>query len=157
MKRIILAILCLCVFASFTVAQDSTKNLVFGGFRYDNGPLFSFGYARDIVKGPAGSLYTFNYTDFGNYQSVNSEIAYMFNYNKFYVGPIAGPNSDWYGASELPGPAVNYIVGAAGGLLAYNFTTDWGAWAYGKYKFTFADDNMYKDGFVAGLGLYYSF
>ncbi len=161
MKKFIIAILAVVMLSGACIAQDVTKNIVFMGGRYDKVPVLSFGYATPID----GNLWSFSYVDAGQFQALNTEVAYLFSIDKtvwiidkIYIGPIAGPNAEWYGANTDDNvPTINYIVGAAGGLLALDISPTIGAWGYGKYKFTFQEDNMYKDGFAVGLGLFYRF
>jgi hypothetical protein len=138
-------------------SQEADDNLFFAGYRYDEGPIASFGYGRNI----SGGLWTFQYADWGNYQTWNSEVAYLFFpdflNNKVFVGPIAGPDTDWLNTAEDDDlETIVYLNGAAGAIAGTHFSGDWGIWGYGKYKFAL-EDNLYIDGWHCGVGFYYSF
>jgi hypothetical protein len=133
--------------------EPAPDNLIFMGVRYGDIPklpLVSIGYGGNIT----GNLWNFTYTDVGNYQSLNTELAFMKKFGKLSIGPLAGPNADWQTSDNADG--ISYLVGAAGLLTAYDFK-EFGVWGYIKYKFTLSDDNLYKDGYVGGIGIFHRF
>ena len=140
------------------VAQESpvAQNLLFVGGMYDDGGEYTM--AVGVGAPIAGRLWSFNYTNVGEYGSLSTEVAFMLNKGGtgFYVGPIAGPGIDWTSENELP--AVAYVVGAGGFVLGYDLNANVGAWGYGKYKFSMdGDDVLYQDGYSVGFGVYKRF
>lgn len=132
---------------------ESYRTIVFGGVRFieNSGTLVSFGIGSPIA---GSNVYLFNYTDVGRYGSISTEAAYLFTpAARLYVGPLAGPNVDWVGQSAVADP-ITYLTGAAGAVVGYNFSGNWGAWGYGKYNFSFAGDTKYQAGYLVGVGLY---
>jgi len=153
---ITLGLICFLSVAS-VVAQESNPNVVFGGFRYDQGIIVSGGYATNVNDG----LWSFNYIDFGNAQVANIELGYLWDMSfiakKLYLGVIAGPNTDWVGAAENDdASAITYLLGAAGGVACYNISDSWGLWGYTKYRFAL-EENAYKNMYLGGGGLFYRF
>jgi hypothetical protein len=153
MKKLLL-ILLLAVLPVAASAQDGTT--MFTGFRMDDGLLLSVGASFDLGKG----FYLLEYTDVGHYASLNTEFTYLTGVpfiSKLRIGPIAGPDSDWFGENNDNLAAVQYWSGASGVLVVYDFTEGFGAWGFGKYKFALDKDaNFYPEGSVFGAGVYVS-
>ena len=160
MKRITLILVAVAFMLLLPInpasAQDASS-VGFAGFRYDDGPLLSIGVANRL----SGDIWLFNYTDLGHYGSLSTEISYFLTSawndtpNAMGFGLIAGPDVDWLNTNpddEIP--TISYLVGAGGFIGYFNFTDEVGIWGYGKYKFTFENDNLYQDGMAFGVGLH---
>ena len=136
-------------------AQEA--NLFWGGAQYDDGVNVGFGFGRDIGEGLwGGNIWTFGNASVGAESSLNGEVALLFTVkDKFYIGPVAGPNVDW--VNDPPTSGLAYLSGAGGGLLGYDISEKTGLWLVGKFKYTFEADNMYRDGWVVGAGGFWRF
>ena len=150
-----LLILCvLVVFVTTAGAQVEEKsNLGWVGYRHDGGNLLSFGVGHDF----GGGLWTFTGANLGEYGEWSIfEVAFLVSpFGKFLIGPIAGPTVDW--VENPPVSELTYIAGAAGGLASYQFSESAGLWGYAKYKFSWKEDDLYRDGTAIGGGLFYLF
>lgn len=157
---LLLALLMLLALPAFSQEEDP-NNMVIASVRYDEGILVSGGYAPNI----AGGLWAMFYADFGNYESVNTELAYFIPFSEnLYIGPVAGPNADWYNleTDSITGTfdysnVINYVAGAAGGMVFVKASDHWGVTAYAKRKFALESGNLYPDGWIYSLGFSYSF
>ena len=136
MLSIILLTSVLCFGAGDSNAQDA--NIGWAGVRVDDGARFSLGYGKDLGVGFKG----------GHFWVLTA-------FDKLHFGPVAGPNVDWVDAPPADGLA--YLSGAGGGLVCYDLWADGGLWGYGKFKYTFEADNLYRDGWATGGGLYIRF
>ena len=144
-----MAVILLIVFTNVSYGQDKA---FFGGMRYDDGFLLSYGTAVPLND----NLWTFEYFTWGDpYGDLNVELAYIVPvYKGLNLGVLAGPNVDWYDDAGDGINPVAYLIGASGGVATWDFG-DLGLWGYYKYKFTFdPDGNQYQDGYAAGGGLY---
>jgi len=141
----------------FGAAQAQEANLGWAGIRADDGVRFSLGYAHDLGVGfKGGHVWLMTGTNVGSESSWDiAEVALLFSSGDFYFGPVAGPNVDWVDAP--PADALAYLSGAGGGLLGVDVWDTYGLWAYGKFKYTFEADNLYRDGWAVGGGLYVRF
>ena len=144
------------VTATFAQEEPVAENLLFVGGVLDEGNEYTL--ALGVGAPVAGRLWSFSYTNVGEYGSLSTELAFMLNKSGsgFYIGPIAGPGVDWTSENDLP--AVAYIVGAGGLVLGYDINPNVGIWGYGKYKFHLdGDDVLYQDGGSIGAGIYKRF
>lgn len=158
MKTIISVILLASVVTFSTVSAED-PNLMWVGARGDDGFKMSFGYGRDLGETPVfgGHTWLMTGTNVGSESSWDIlEVALVFSpIANMYVGPLAGPNVDWVDTQPQSGLA--YLSGAAGGLLCYDVSEDVGLWGYSKFNYTFEADNLYRDGWQGGGGLYVRF
>ena len=156
MLSIILLTSVLCFGAGDSDAQDA--NIGWAGVRVDDGARFSLGYGKDLGVGfKGGHFWVLTGTNVGAESSWDiAEISLLFTaFDKLHFGPVAGPNVDWVDAPPADGLA--YLSGAGGGLVCYDLWADGGLWGYGKFKYTFEADNLYRDGWATGGGLYIRF
>jgi hypothetical protein len=159
MKQL-LAIILIVVCVGSVAAQEPVvpKTAIFSGVIYDSdigssGKQLSGRYG--LVQNITGALFIMPNVEFGKYNSLATEVALLFSNetSPWIFGILAGPNVDWVYPAEDP---ITYLNGAAGGLIAYDMG-DFGFWLGGKYKFSIADDDMFNDGFLAGIGVYSQF
>lgn len=78
---------------SITLAQqtDEVTTFAFGGLRYNDGLLISYGIATQLS---IGNLWTLEYGNFGHdYGDVSAELVYIARPTEaLYLGLLAGPN-----------------------------------------------------------------
>jgi hypothetical protein len=162
---IVLAFALLFGMAQAQTIEVEKNQAVFGGAKYLNDAAgkktlsFSGGYAFKI-----GPLWSYNTVEIGaeRYGAVSTEIGFpisiMATPSGFTLSGVllAGPNADWVGVSDSLG-YINYLVGAAGGLLNGEWPNGVGISLGGKYKFRFEEETLYQDGFVFGLNLFKRF
>lgn len=141
------------------IVNDNPSGLsaVFGGavYDFDNGLSLKAGGVTKMW----GNLYSFTHVNAGSYGSFDQDLGYFFHKEVIGLncnfGLLAGPNADWINIPDGQ-PAILYMVGAGGGILAVDVTDAVGLWTMAKYKFAL-EDNNYEDGIVLGGGLYLRF
>lgn len=154
MRRILLTFLVMILSASFCMADDSTEvKLLFGGVRHDDvGLHVSTGVGCCLT----GGLWTLNYVDAGGQSSFSTELAYLCRpfgaLPKLTLGMVAGPNTVWQPGDH----PIAYLVGATGGIVAYDMNNKYGLWSYAKYRFEVENKGFLED-WLFGVGLYYRF
>lgn len=122
-------------------------------FRYDDGGLFSIGIAKYVGDG----LWTIPFVDVGHYGTLGGEVAKIWELSPaFSAGLLAGPAVDWIETGPSTDPLV-YLTGAGGALATWRFSGEWYAVGWMKYKFSFEQENLYQNGWQAGIGLGYWF
>lgn len=136
-------------------AQDA--NLFWIGGEYSDGMNVEFGLGRDIgMDFLGGHLWGFGKGSISAESWLHGEAALLFSVkDKFYIGPLAGPNVDWI--NSPPSSGLAYLSGAGGVLAGYDVTIKSGLWACAKYKYTFEAENMFRDGWMVGAGGYVRF
>lgn len=164
MKKLSLVLTFLLVFSLTSFAQEKS-NIGFGGGRYDSdeGFIVNVGYGRQI----SGPLWTLGYFDLGLDRDIGAEVG-VFTSLKFIqdtklfrnlgIGLLAGPGVDWIGDGN--GEEVDftsYFRGAGGGIFYYNITQIFGISVFGKYKFSFDNQNQYVSGWIAGANAFLRF
>lgn len=148
--KIKLLILILLLMAIGVQAQEQT--MMFGGFNHNTQSGFIMGGGYQITN----NVWQFMYNELGREGEVNIETAYMISVpaatgwetKGLYFGLLAGGGNDW---TELS----SYVTGATGAVAAYDFSVKTGLWAYGKYKFSFKENDLYEDGVAFGAGFYF--
>lgn len=151
MKKLLITLLAVTMVAGTINAQTTPGLIGFAGARYDDGFVLSYGLEIPI----SGSLSAINYVDWGKYGSVNAEVAFtMKPFTGTYIKLLAGPDATWIDPQDNP---VVYLVGAAGAVVAKDFSPKVGGWFYGKYKFKFDNGAGFQNGSDFGAGLFYRF
>lgn len=190
MKLLSIAVLTVMLLMSNTVlAQDSVvvvedktpTKIGFGGFRWDDGAIGSYGTG---IKIPATDVWLFTYADFGkDGQSGNVEAAYLVNirdvyndipflskvpvlsqimnhtiFDKIIAGPILGPDFDIVDTgSEEESGHTSYLRGAIGFMGVYQLFDKSGISGYVKKKLSLDNESMAGNNWVAGGALYIAF
>lgn len=166
MKLIKYVFILIMVLSVTAFGQEVTNNIGFAGGRYDSddGVIFNLGYGKRI----SGPLFTAGYLDIGLNKNIGAEAFVttslsFINDNPIFsnigIGLLAGPGVDWTGETS-DNEEINfttYIMGAAGGMVYYNITPQFGIFGFGKYKFDFEGENNYVDGWIAGGNLFIRF
>lgn len=161
MKRLLILLILLALPFSVAVkaqepiaAQPSPGMIGFVAARYTeavdttSGILVSVGLGTRLSN--SSKVWTFVYTDVGQYGSISAEIAYIFLISsKLSVGPLAGPGMAW-SDGEQP---IAYLTGAAGLIASYDIKSTFGLAGYGKYLFV----GEIQKGWTAGGVLYKRF
>ena len=151
MKKLLITLLAISLVAGICNAQTTPGLIGFAGARYDDGLVLSYGLEIPI----SGNLSAINYVDWGKYGSVNAEVAFtMKPFAGTYIKLLAGPDATWIDPQDNP---VVYLVGAAGAVVAKDFSSKVGGWFYGKYKFKFDNGAGFQNGSDFGAGLFYRF
>ena len=168
LQIVILAVLMLLLIGVVNVKARDNALFAGGRYRSDSGFVTSIGFAKSLGSG----FWNFTYADFNSsYKSLSTEFGYGVyvpgTKEKFVVGILAGPNSDWAITSDTL-TYIDYLLGAGGFWVNWDMSkltngitnmATIGVWGYGKYKFNIDPnaDNLIKKGWVLGLGLYYKF
>lgn len=177
MKNILYVILAISICALSVQAQEPPQQpidkVVFGGVIYDS-DLGTYGKQLSGRMGmivPIEGAFCFipNW-EFGKTATLSTEVGAIWNLGtdgKLKLGLLAGPGASWVRQQDstfiVENNFVNYVTGAAGGIMAYRFgqisglDATWGGWAAAKYVASLSKNDLYKDGVVAGVGLYLSF
>lgn len=149
----LLVLLPVVVFAQVDTAE--TKQ-IFTGVKYDDGTFYSVGFGYNL----SNNIWLIQYNDFGEYQSFDSEIAYLFNIDaitsKLSFGPIAGPNVDRVDAVD-PEENVTYLVGSSGAIVKYDISKNMGVFGLFKYKYSVDKEDNFENTYVYGMNFYYGF
>ena len=123
-----------------------------GGAVYNGSFGFNLSLATRIGTGP---VWVGMAGDFGQSVEFGAQAAALFKIRDgLYAGPVANLISDY---SDRPGTEeatiVNYLANAVGIAATYSFTTKIGVWGLTRYQ-SGLGDNLYKDGWIAGIGFY---
>ena len=147
--KFLIPLLLVCILAVGVTAKDEQINsAAFLGGQYDNdkGWSMTYGGAHRI----SGVLWAIPRLTAGSFEAAELDFAAIAGLGDFMVGVVAGPNVDWTGA-ESP---TTYLTGGVGGLVGWEYKPLSTSIVLGaKYKFSFEGDNMYQDGWQAGLWL----
>lgn len=174
-------------------AQDTTEvveanpmptKIAFGGLRWDNGAIGSYGTG---IEAPfLKDFWVFTYADFGEDQSGNIEVAYLRNvrevfndipflskfpilsqimnhtiFDKIIAGPILGPDFDITGGGKgSEGEDLGhttYARYAVGFMGVYKIFDNSGAAGYVKRKLSFDNESNAGNNWVAGGALFIAF
>ena len=132
---LVLAFTLLPISMSFAQEEDQSNVIGLFGLNYDEDPVFTAGVGVNI---PGTKLWQITYVKVGNYSEINFETALLFGNDKYFIGPMAGPNVDWQEPNSNI-ETITYITGAGGLIAGIKFSQGFGLSAYGKYKFDFKD------------------
>ncbi len=158
MKTLSILLLTLALlFGSAVSSAETDANLFWIGAEYNDGMKVEFGLGKDLGVGfLGGHIWGFGKANISAESWLHGEAALLFVFkDKFYIGPLAGPNVDW--VVNPPTSGLAYLSGAGGVLAGYDIDVKHGLWACAKYQYTFEADNMYRDGWLVGAGGYIRF
>ena len=155
----------MCSFAEYSTVYEPNKVGFVGGFVDKVGqdikyPLFGGGFGTKV----ATNTWVNTYWKFGTDTSFTTSWAIEVSWypiggkapwgsnNKWALGLLAGPNTDW--VTNPDQSIVAYVNAAAGFVGNVDFVENTGIFLFGKYKFQFNDETKYIAGWMAGFGVY---
>jgi len=135
-----------------TMAMDNDgKMMMLGGVRVNHGKVSVTYGVGTPVGGPVMLVESVDAGQTGNWS--NDFVAAFPVWKSLYLGVLGGPEVDWGTRVEGDDSPVAYLVGAVGGVAAYDFGIA-GIAGFYKYRNDLQDDTFYEDGHEFGLGLF---
>ena len=159
MKKLLLLLLALTVIPVSAIWSQDGGTTVFGGLRYDDKVFGSLGSAQTLSP----NVWIFEYVDVslradsGVHISAAVDFAYLVDcpgLSALKVGILAGPDADWIGEVNDDRPLVSYLVGSGGWMASLRISEKIGAWGALKYKFKFDNNQLYRNGYIFGAGVF---